>query len=84
MSRKRVRMLIGRDDGGNMQIIMTGPFSVSDIRYWSGFFHVIVKGIHKSQDYCWQVPRTKMVEKDPESCNAPGVGFPPRNKINVF
>lgn len=84
MSRKRIRMLIGRDDSDNVQTIMTGLFSVSDIRYWAGFFHVIVKGTHMGQDYCWQLLRTKVIEKDPEPCSAPGVGNPPKNKINTF
>ena len=81
---KRNRFLIGKDDNGDVKIIMTGTFSLSDIRYWSGFYEVIVKGTRKSQEYCWQVLRTKVIEKDPEPCSAPGVGNPPKNKINHF
>ena len=84
MSKKRNRLLIGRDDSGNAQIVLSGTFSISDIRNWAQYFHVIVKGTHKGQDYCWQVVKAKVSEKDLEPCNTPGVGSPPKSKISVF
>lgn len=84
MNKKRSRFLIGKDDSGDTKIIMTGLFSISDIRAWAKHFHLIVKGTHKGRDYCWQVLRTMEDKEDVESCNLPGVGNPPINKINLF
>lgn len=80
-NKKRSRTLIGKEESGGVKIIMAGPFSLKEIRYWSGFYELVVKGTSMGRNYCWKVAKTKVVEKYPDTCPVPNVNPPPINKI---
>lgn len=87
MGEKRLRMLIGRGSDGFVKIIMTGQFSVSDIRDWTKHYPKIeVRGTCRlGRPYCWlvQPKEVKEVSSNHEGVGPlPGIGDPPRNKID--
>ncbi len=79
---KRERTLTCLDQKGETQMVMTGMFSLEDIRRWSEKYQVLVTGLRRGgRKYKWCIERTEKVFVPHKVALCPSYSAPPHHQL---